>query len=109
LHASGRIGSELTGEWFSANPAGGAAPSCGGELGNSPAMLWEGRHGRRYGKALQDLGGVRATAAVQGWLQEMSAQPKDEKETKERKKWQWKRYWLYKSRVILFRKKWQWK
>ena len=25
------------------------------------------------------------TAAVQGWLQEMSAQPKDEKETKERK------------------------
>jgi len=30
------------------------------------------------------------TAAVQGWLQEMSAQPKDEKETKERKKWEWK-------------------
>ena len=86
MHASGRIGSELTGEWFSANPAGGAAPSCGGELGNSPAMLWEGRHGRRYGKALRDLGGVRVTAAVQGWLQEMSAQPKDEKETKERKK-----------------------
>jgi len=33
---------------------------------------------------------VTATAAVHGWLQETSAQPKDEKETEERKKRQWK-------------------